>query len=235
MKPKKMLKITLVTLLVLGVLGLFVRPYRVSDISMNYALMDGDLVWMENLSAGFHVPSFWGLYIDRHLWSREEGIHRGEIFAFRHPLDRRLYLKRVVALPGDRIFEKNKNFYLQLGADSNRTRAFAEKHHLPLVQNALGYWLVNPYMHYYPVVHDPTVVGPRELLDYPVTTIPPHRYFFMGDFRDNSTDSRFFGPVPYRYIYSKLFFVWQRGRSLHELASISHFDDRHPLVIRKKY
>ncbi len=218
----------------LGLLLSFVRPYRVSDISMNYSLMDGDIVWVENWSAGFHVPSFF-FYVDRHLWSREEGMRRGAIYAFRHPLDRRLYLKRCVALPGDRLFQKDKDLYLQLGGDSDRTREFAEQSGAQAVRIRGEWWLKNPYERFYVVVHDSSVVGPKELIDYPLTTVPPHRYFFMGDYRDNSTDSRFFGPVPYEYIYYKVFSIWKRSRTMEELGSVSHFDELHPLVIRKKY
>ncbi|WP_456430912.1 signal peptidase I [Nitratifractor sp.] len=226
-------KYLLLSVLCVAVLS-FVRPYRVSDISMNYSLMDGDIVWVENLTAGIHVPS-WSFYIDRHLWDREKGIHRGDILAFRHPLDRRLYLKRCVALPGDRVFEQAKDLYLQIGGDSEATRRYASKRGIEAVRKKGEWWLKNPYAHFYAVVHDPGVVGPRELIDFPVTRIPPHRYFFMGDYRDNSTDSRFFGPVPYDYIYYKVFFVWQRARSMETLAKIRHYDEKHPLVIRKKY
>jgi signal peptidase I len=234
MGRKKRLKIyggiALAALLLLS----FVRPYRVSDISMNYSLMDGDLVWVENFTAGIHVPSFF-FYIDRHLWSHEVGIRRGEILAFRHPLDRRLYLKRCVALPGDRIFQKNKNLYLQIASDSERTRAYGERLHLPLKKREGEWWLENPYARIYDVVHDVRVVAPPELIDYPATTIPPHRYFMMGDYRDNSTDSRFFGPVPYDYIYYRVFAVWQHSRSLEEMAKIRHFDRSEETMRREKY
>jgi signal peptidase I len=211
-----------------------VRPYRVSDISMNYSLMDGDLVWVENLTAGIHVPSFF-FYIDRHLWSHESGIRRGDILAFRHPLDRRLYLKRCVALPGDRIMERAKHFYLQIASDSEKTKSFALRYHLPLSPVQHEWWLIDPYAAVYNVVHDPTIIGPRELIDYPVTVIPPHHYFMMGDYRDNSTDSRFFGAVPYRYIYYRVFMTWQPDRSLKELAGIRHLGKRKPPVSPKKY
>ncbi len=211
-----------------------VRPYRVSDISMNDTLLDGDWVWVENLTAGIHVPS-WGFYIDRHLLKREQGIHRGDLLAFRHPLDRRLYLKRCVALPGDRIFEKNKDLYLQIAGDSRRTRAYARALHLPLARIGNEWWLKNPYASYYNVMHDPEVVGPKELIEMPVMRIPPHRYFLMGDYRDNSTDSRFFGPVPYDYIYYRVFWIWHRPRNLEAIGKIRRYDPLHPMAIRKKY
>ncbi len=211
-----------------------VRPYRVSDISMNDTLMDGDWVWVENLTAGIHVPS-WGFYIDRHLHKREEGIHRGDLLAFRHPLDRRLYLKRCVALPGDRIFEQNKDLYLQIAGDSRRTKAYARALHLPLARIGNEWWLKNPYERYYNIMHDPEVVGPKELIDMPVMRIPPHHYFLMGDYRDNSTDSRFFGPVPYDYIYYRVFWIWHRPLDLEAVGKIRRYDLLHPMVIRKKY
>jgi len=199
-----------------------IRPYRVSDISMNYTLTDGDLVWVENLTIGVHIPSFF-FYVDRHIWEREEGIRRGDILVFRHPLDRRLYLKRCVALPGDRVMERDKHLYLQIGADSQRTLRYGRRTRLPLERIAGEWWLRDPYAAVYDVVHVASVTGPRELIDYPATTIPPHHYFMMGDFRDNSTDSRFFGPVPYRYIYYRVLAIWKTSRDLENLATIPQF------------
>jgi len=203
----------------IGTLSVFVRPYRVSEISMNKTLTEGDLVWMENLTAGIHVPSYF-FYIDRHLWAREEGIRRGDILAFRHPSERRLYLKRCVALPGDRIFQRRKHFYLQIASDDDATLRYAEKYGLPTVSVGGKRWLKDPYRHLYPVVHDPGVVGPGELIDYPETVIPEHRFFMMGDYRDDSTDSRFFGPVPYDRIYYRLWWSWKKRRSLEEMGSL---------------
>ena len=202
-------------------LSLF-RVYGVSEISMDYSLIEGDYVLVDNYSAGVHVPS-WGFYIDHHLFPYEAGIHRGDLLAFRHPLDRRLYLKRCVALPGDTLFQADKHLYLQLETNSTRTETFAREHGLESVRRDDGVWLVDSYAHYYGVSHDRRVVGPPILLTYPRTTIPPHHYFMMGDLRDNSTDSRFFGPVPYDNIYYKVRWIIKKARSMDTLSRVNIF------------
>jgi len=196
-----------------------VRPYQISEISMLYGLKAGDWVVVENLSAGVHVPS-WGFFVDRHIYSHESGIHRGDLLAFRHPLDQRLYLKRCVALPGDSLFQEAKNLYLQIRSDSEATRKYGKRYGLALIKRPDGYWLKNPYRRYYPIVHIPSVVGPKMLIDYPRIRLKPHMYFMMGDFRDNSTDSRFFGPVPYDAIYYKVWFILKHARSMRALGDI---------------
>lgn len=95
------------------------------------ALMDGDYVIVENVSAGIHVPSFFG-YINAHLYDHPTGIKRGDILVFKHPLDERLYIKRCAALPGDSVMQWNKIFYLQIGSDENLTRRYAMKYSLKI-------------------------------------------------------------------------------------------------------
>jgi signal peptidase I len=186
---------------------------------MLYSLKNGDFVLVENLSAGIHVPSWFFLY-DRHIYEREEGIHRGDLLAFRHPLDNRLYLKRCIALPGDRIFQKGKDLYLQIEGNSQKSCRFAQKAGIETYMDHEGCWMKNPYMKFFSIAHRPEVTGPPELIDYPRTTIPEHKYFFMDDFRDNSTDSRYFGPVEYDRIYYKVFMTIRFEQALSDLAAI---------------
>lgn len=215
-------KTLLFLLFVLFLFFMFVRIYKVSDISMNYSLMDGDLVIAENFSAGVHVPSLFS-YAKGHLIAYEQGIRRGDMMAFKHPLDNRLYLKRVVALPGDRIFQENKNFFLQIDANQTKTIDFANRYRMKLEKKEQEFWLKNPYERFYNVNHADDVIGPDTLINYPKTVLPAHRYFFMGDFRDNSADSRFFGPVAYENIYYKIRFIISRSQHLEERAAVKQY------------
>ena len=217
-KIKRVLYISFALLLLL----MFIRVYKISDISMNYTLTDGDLVIVENFSAGMHIPSLF-FYAKGHIFSNEQGIRRGDLMAFKHPLDNRLYLKRVVARPGDKVFQRDKNFYLQIEADQAKTVDFARQYNIELEKIADEYWLRNPYSTFYHIVHVDDISGPDELINYPITVIPDHKYFFLGDFRDNSTDSRFFGPVDYDEICYEVWIIIRVSEYLKKRALIKPY------------
>ncbi|MDD2266688.1 signal peptidase I [Sulfuricurvum sp.] len=211
------------TVLFLTLLFSLVRIYQIEDISMHPALMDGDYVIVENISAGIHVPTFFG-YINKHLYDHPDGIHRGDILVFKHPLDDRLYIKRCAALPGDSVMEHNKIFYLQIASDDNMTRRYALKYSLKTVTIDGELWIKAPYASYYCIPHFDNITGPKFLFAYPKTRIPQGYYFMLGDMRDNSTDSRFFNAVPYDSIYYKLWIRIAPSKTLEELGSIRFFD-----------
>ncbi len=199
-----------------------VRVYKISENSMNYTLISGDIVVVDNFSIGIHIPSFF-FYIDKHIYDYQKGIKRGDLLAFRHPLDNRLYIKRCVALPGDSLFQKDKNLYLQIDSNSQLTYRFALENDLDTIKDSDGWWLKNPYRKYYDVVHDSRVYAPPELINYPKIKLKDSEYFMMGDFRDNSTDSRFFGPVKYDSIYYKVRFIIKRAYSVDKLSNLKDF------------
>jgi len=118
---------------------------------------------------------------------------------------------------------REKNLYLQIGSDSAATCRYAQKYGIKIYLDEDGCWLENPYSRFYAVSHIEEVTGPPELLNLPKRVVPPHSYFFMGDFRDNSTDSRFFGPIEYDKIYYKVWFTLKKSRSLEYMGSIKNF------------
>jgi signal peptidase I len=195
----------LLPILVVAALFYAFRLYKIDGTSMNYGLVDGDLVVSYRL---FHT------------------IRRGDMLVFRHPddPDDRLYIKRCVALPGDRFFEKERSFYLQLEGDSEKTRQLAQHHDLTLVKTRWGYFLKDPYQKYYGIVHNRRLLVPSVLTTLPMTTVPPHHYYMLGDYRDNSADSRFFGAVPRSWIYSKIVLIIKKPHNWLSLVNIEEAD-----------
>lgn len=197
-------------LVVVLILAYYFRIYRIDGTSMNYGLIEGDIVI---------------------TYRQFKEIKRGDLLVMRHPLDpgHRLYIKRCAALPKDKVFEKARAFYLQIEGDSNRTKVFAERYDLDLVHTTEGYFLKDPYLKYYGVVHNWRLRVPHELDHIPVVTVPKGHYYMLGDYRDNSTDSRFFDAVPRSWIYSKVIYVWKHSHDWLTLLQIKEADDSHTL------
>jgi signal peptidase I len=106
----------------------------------------------------------------------QEKIQRGMIVTFKSPAElEKEYVKRVIALPGERIRIKNKKVFID------------DK---PLDE---------PYTFF----KDPNVEQISQRDNFMEYTVPPNHYFCMGDNRDNSYDSRFWGPVPASFIIGK--------------------------------
>jgi signal peptidase I len=128
-------------------------------------------------------------------------VRRGDIIVFRYPLDlSENYVKRVAGVPGDRIRIVNKRLWLN-------GRPVEE----PYVQHITTQ--VDSYRDYFPST--PNVQLPEralEMLDRHVRdgelVVPPGNYFALGDNRDNSADSRYWGFVPRENIVGKPVMVW---------------------------
>jgi signal peptidase I len=112
-------------------------------------------------------------------------IRRGDIVVFKYPEDpERDFIKRVVALPGETIEVRNKLVYI----DGNR--------------------LDEPYVHF---LVPPDEDGGHDFdvrVQYGPVTVPAAHYFMMGDNRDNSQDSRYWGFLPRDYVKGKALFVY---------------------------
>ena len=118
-------------------------------------------------------------------------IQRGDVVVFKYPEDpTRDFIKRVIGLPGDTIEMRNKKVYVN------------------------GAPLSEPYAHFIYPPEEPDSSAPdvstsRDLLRaFPEMKVPPDNYFMMGDNRDNSEDSRYWGFLPADYIKGKALFVY---------------------------
>jgi signal peptidase I len=129
---------------------------------------------------------------------------RGEIVVFQFPLDPRVdYVKRVVGLAGDRIEIRRGELFLN-GQPIATERAGVETHTSPeLGTLELERWRETLDGRSYDVFHAPGIA-----LDWPGVRVPEGHVFVVGDNRENSNDSRVWGPVPERLIKGRARFIW---------------------------
>jgi len=128
-------------------------------------------------------------------------LKQGDIVVFRYPVNpRENYIKRLIGLPGDRIKVVNKELYLN-GKKAIEPYAV---HKSPMLDSYRDNFPSAPNT----FVFDPAVAMLGENQKDGEIVVPPGRYFVMGDNRDNSSDSRYWGFVPRDNIVGKPLVVW---------------------------
>jgi signal peptidase I len=146
---------------------------------------------------------------------------RGDIVVFRYPNNPKIYyVKRCVAVGGDLLFLKDKNLYIH----PKEGNEYVKQHYKNATIIDMGdrLWIKNPYQNDHKgIVYDDTVTDnglmPKQLFDFRPIRIPEDEFFMMGDNRDHSNDSRFWGTVPYKYIVGApwmIYFSWDEERTI---------------------
>ena len=199
------------------------EPFKIPSGSMMPTLLVGDLILVNKFHYGVRLP-----VINKKIVANNDP-QRGDVMVFRYPQDPSIdYIKRVVGLPGDEVA------YLQpaalhqrpAGADRRRcrrvlrrgqhalrrsssSRSSARVEHRILDRSATARRSSGTPRHRFPF---------RENCRYSAEgvtcKVPPGHYFMMGDNRDNSQDSRYWGFVPDENIVGKAFFVWMNFGNL---------------------
>jgi len=184
-----------VLLIVFLLRGFVVEPFRIPSGSMLPSLYIGDFILVNKFSYGIKLPVLNKKIID---FSSPE---RGDVVVFRYPRDPNLdYIKRVIGLPGDHIAYYNKVLYVNgqpverdfVGQYTGPGQTFANEY-LEKLQGAEHAILLLP-------------ARPNNLQGEYI--VPEGMYFVMGDNRDNSNDSRVWGPVPESNLLGKAFMIW---------------------------
>jgi signal peptidase I len=191
-----------------------VQAFIVPTPSMDTTVMVGDHLLVDKLS---YAPA--GSF-SRHLLPYTD-VKRGDIIVFRYPMDiSQNYVKRVMGVPGDHIRVVDKVVYLNGKA---LTEPYAQ-HVFPNLE---------PYRDNFPSEPRGPVMGrAMDMLANNVQNgelvVPPDSYFAMGDNRDNSLDSRYWGFVPRENIIGKpLLIFWSYDAPTADLVGYSadHFLD----------
>ena len=189
------------------------EPFKIPSGSMIPTLLVGDLILVNKFHYGVRLP-----VINTKL---TEGTppQRGDVMVFRYPPKPSLdYIKRVVGLPGDEVAYLNKR--LSINGKVVKTNAVPEffdeetMRYTKQFEEMLGekpHRLLNEDDRpaFIPGVEDfPYKDNCRYSVEGVVCKVPPGHYFMMGDNRDNSLDSRYWGFVPDKNIVGRAVFVW---------------------------
>jgi signal peptidase I len=186
---------------VLVLRSFLIEPFQIPSTSMVPTLEVGDYILVNKFDYGLRLP----VLKTKVLEVGEP--KRGDVVVFFPPGKNVYYIKRLVGLPGDRIQYQDKVLTIN-GKRVDQTLLAELPPNQPTIQLAserLGDvdHLIQKQMGSY-----------NQLADFVDVVVRPGHYFMMGDNRDNSSDSRFFGEVPEKNIVGKAFAVWMHWESL---------------------
>ncbi|ADJ27630.1 signal peptidase I [Nitrosococcus watsonii] len=186
-----------IIVIVLVLRSFLVEPFRIPSGSMIPTLRVGDFILVNKFIYGIRLP-----VINKKIIDMGEP-QRGDVVVFRYPKDPSVdYIKRVIGLPGDRIGYFNKTVYIngELMPQESVGPYYQE-------DSSYNHSAVLRIEHLGNKEHQ-IVVEPGISLVEGEYIIPEGHYFMMGDNRDRSNDSRFWGVVPEENLVGKAFMVW---------------------------
>jgi signal peptidase I len=171
------------SLVIAATLALFIRTFVVQAFKIPTGSMEPNLLVGDHLLVNKFVVGHTASALERAVLPIKP-IRRGDIVVFKHPKDpERDLIKRIIGLPGDTIELQLKQVHVN------------------------GKKLDEPYAHFldYPAA-SPEETDPR--VRYGPVTVPPGHYFAMGDNRDNSEDSRYWGFLPLDNVKGKALVIY---------------------------
>jgi signal peptidase I len=204
-----------------------VEPFKIPSGSMIPTLQVGDFILVNKFEYGIRLP-----IIKKKIVQLNDPQH-GDVMVFHYPENPSVdYIKRVVGLPGDVVVYRDKKLwlngkeqiqqaegeynYVESGLNFVHTQRYNEK-----LDDKVHAILVNPEQ---PLLHLSSVADFTHFdachftIDELRCTVPTGHYFMMGDNRDNSRDSRYWGFVPDEMIVGKAFFIWMNFGELKRIG-----------------
>lgn len=192
--------------------ALVVQAFRIPTGSMKDTLLIGDFLLVNKFIYGVRTPSripIIDVKIPHVRLPAFKKPKRGEIVVFKYPLDDRLdYIKRCIGLPGDTIEVKNGDVFIN-GKPEGQKVLIERKYDPEDGYYVLEYKMHTTYDKKYIIRHYDS--NSRAFDNYGPVVVPAGHYFMMGDNRDNSADSRAWGPLPYDNVLGQaliIYFSW---------------------------
>ncbi|SKC77092.1 signal peptidase I Serine peptidase. MEROPS family S26A [Burkholderia sp. YR290] len=212
-----------VILVVFVVRSFVVEPFKIPSGSMVPTLLVGDFILVNKFDYGIRLP------ITNTKVTEGRPLQRGDVVVFRYPKDESVdYIKRVIGLPGDVVSYEDKQLTINgkpvpetpLPDYFDEERIGYAKQFEEDLDGRKNRILNNPAV-------PPFIVGAE---DFPyrdnckydargvTCKVPPGNYFMMGDNRDNSADSRYWGFAPDKNIVGRAFFIWMNFSNLKRIG-----------------
>lgn len=175
------------------------QPYRVPTGSLEPTVMPGDFIFVNQYDYGLRFP----------VWNKKivsiGEPQTGQIALFYYPVDHRFnFVKRVIGVPGDKISYIDKVLYINGKKQPQQ--------YLGEVTRFNDFGQLVTYQKYEEnlngVKHNILVIASYPAINFYNLAVPKGEYFMMGDNRDESDDSRFWGFVPEHDFIGRALFVW---------------------------
>lgn len=204
-----------------------VEPFKIPSGSMIPTLQVGDFILVNKFTYGIRLPVIGQKIVEIN------NPQRGDVMVFHYPENPSVdYIKRIVGLPGDVVIYRGKQ--LLVNGKEQEQKGEGEYNY---VDNGLSFIHTERYSenldgHTHAILKNPDVPGLHvaSVAEFPLRgqcsygqdelrcTVPAGHYFMMGDNRDNSRDSRYWGFVPEKLIVGKAFFVWMNFGDLKRIG-----------------
>ena len=215
-----------VIVIVFLIRSFWVEPFKIPSGSMKPTLLVGDFILVNKYTYGIRLPVVNKKIIDINP------IKRGDVVVFRYPANPNVdYIKRVVGTPGDRVVYRNKRLTVNdelapIQSSGYYTDAELNYLRLPTYSEKLG-----DHTHQMMVVPAQPPVDLAQVQQFAnrgnceynddgfSCTVPPGNYFMMGDNRDQSSDSRYWGFVADDHIKGRAFLVWMNFGDLKRIGN----------------
>ena len=202
------------------------EPFKIPSGSMIPTLLINDLILVNKFHYGVRLPVIHKKVLDNN------SPQRGDVMVFRYPPKPSLdYIKRVVGLPGDEVAYLNKKLTINgKPVDKVPLTDFFDEDTLRYSKQFEETTGTKKYR----LLNDDdrrSGIDEREVMEFPdkqncrysieglVCKVPEGHYFMMGDNRDNSLDSRYWGFVPEKNIVGRAFFVWMNFGNLKRIGA----------------
>jgi len=192
-----------ILLLVLILRSFIAEPFQIPSSSMEPTLEVGDFILVNKFTYGIRLPVLRSKVIEMNA------PKRGDVMVFFPPHDKRYFIKRVVGVPGDVIEYRDKQLYV-----NGQLQALEKEGAVDLLSRQAYIENLDGLEH---KIYQNTNRGSKNIR----ALVKEGHYFMMGDNRDNSHDSRYWGTVPESNIVGKAFAIWMHWKDWSSLPSFS--------------